>query len=139
MFKKIVFGLLVLFAIFAFFNFSYAQTNPQSISLKMGFNFISFTVAPSETPLQLKTRVTEIEDIYLFSAAAGSFLSVNEGSLSTLGAGKGYIIKASAAASITVAGTSVTAVSDVSLKTGFNLIGISQSVSTLQARRALRL
>ena len=123
--RKILFFILLVFIFLSGVSSAHAQ---QSIALKIGFNFISFTVAPSETPLQLKTRVAEIEDIYLFSAAAGSFLSVNEGSLSSLGAGKGYIIKSTAAASITVAGTSVTAVSDISLKTGFNLIGISQSV-----------
>ena len=124
--RKILFLILLVFIFLSGVSSAHAQ---QSIALKIGFNFISFTVAPTETPLQLKTRVAEIEDIYLFSAAAGSFLSVNEGSLSSLGAGKGYIIKSTAAASITVAGTSVTAVSDISLKTGFNLIGISQSVS----------
>lgn len=124
--RKILFLILLIFIFLSGVSPAHAQ---QSIALKIGFNFISFTVAPTETPLQLKTRVAEIEDIYLFSAAAGSFLSVNEGSLSSLGAGKGYIIKSTAAASVTVSGTSVTAVSDISLKTGFNLIGISQSVS----------
>ncbi len=112
----------------------------QILSLKQGFNFVSFTLNPSITPVQLKENYPlTIEDIYLFSAAAGSFLSLSEGSLTSLAAGKGYIVKSSAAASITVSGTAVTVVADSSLKTGFNLIGIppattAESFSTLMQK-----
>ncbi len=108
-----------------------AQTIEQSILLKSGFNFVSFTVIPEITPSQLKQNNSLlIEDIYLYSAAAGSFLSNSEGTLTSLGAGKGYIIKTLSAGTITISGNAVTSVTDISLKTGFNLIGISQTIST---------
>ena len=119
--------------IFALFLMTAAHIVPvsaaedQILSLKQGFNFVSFTLNPSITPVQLKENYPlTIEDIYLFSAAAGSFLSLSEGSLTSFAAGKGYIVKsaASESTSITISGTAVASVADSSLKTGFNLFGI---------------
>lgn len=122
MFKKLVFALA---AILMLSSTASAQS-PQSISLKTGFNFVSFTTAIGSGAAELKTANTFIEDIYQFSAAAGSFLSAGEGTLSTLSAGKGYIIKSSAAATLTVSGTAITTIGNITLKTGFNLIGFSK-------------
>ena len=124
------------FPIFVFYLFLFATAAPaaaedQVLKLQQGFNFVSFTVtsSPPITPSQLKEAYPlVIEDIYLYSAAAGTFLSLSDGSLTSIAAGKGYIIKASAAASISVPGTVINSVPGSSLKTGFNLIGISSGV-----------
>ncbi len=122
--KKIV---LSIFIIFLLAYGVFAQT-AQTITLKPGFNFISFSTSISSTPAQLKTQNPAIEDIYLFSAAAGSFLSATEGTLSTLAAGKGYIIKSSSASDnvINVPGDTIQIIGNINLKTGFNLIGFSK-------------
>jgi transglutaminase-like putative cysteine protease len=128
--NKTIFTLLVLFSL-TFAANSPAMAESQALSLKQGFNFVSFTVAPSITPGQLKENYPlTIEDIYLFSAAAGSFLSLSEGTLTSIAAGRGYIIKSAATAAISVSGTAVTGVADSSLKTGFNLIGIPPGVAS---------
>jgi len=126
--KKIV---LSIFIIFLLAYGVFAQT-AQTITLKPGFNFISFSASISSTPAQLKTQNPAIEDIYLFSAAAGSFLSATEGTLSTLAAGKGYIIKSSAASDnvINIPGDAVQTIGNINLKTGFNLIGFSKIPAT---------
>ncbi|NMD00554.1 MAG: hypothetical protein GYA62_12660, partial [Bacteroidales bacterium] len=93
MLKKIVLSIFILFLLVCGL---FAQT-AQTVTLKPGFNFVGFTASILSTPAQLKTQNPAIEDIYLFSAAAGSFLSATEGTLSTLSAGKGYIIKSNSA------------------------------------------
>jgi hypothetical protein len=126
--------LLILFILIAvvFSNVSAACAAEQTISLKQGFNFISFTIVPDLTAPQLKQSNSVIGDIYLFSAAAGSFLSTFDGSLSSLNAGKGYIISANSNASITVSGAAVTTLGNISLKSGFNLVGLSKTVGSLK-------
>ena len=109
-----------------------AYADQQIISLKQGFNFVSFTVAPDATPAGLKQQNSAIGEIYLYSAAAGSFLSTLDGTLASLNAGKGYIIFANSAASITVSGTAVTAAGTLNLKAGFNLIGISKTLNSVK-------
>ncbi len=107
----------------------------QSITLKQGFNFISFTESVSMTAVQFRALNPAIEDIYLFSSAAGSFLSAGEGSLTSLAAGKGYIVKSSSASSITisVSGGALSTIGNISLKTGFNLAGFSKMPEALTA------
>ncbi|HOT74809.1 MAG TPA: hypothetical protein PK467_03410, partial [Candidatus Wallbacteria bacterium] len=90
MIKKVTLSLILLL----FFTSS-ALALDHTLTLKTGFNFVSFKTAISLTPSQFKALNASIEDIYLFSAAAGSFLSANEGTLSSLAAGKGYIVKSS--------------------------------------------
>lgn len=102
----------------------------QIISLKSGFNFVSFTVTPPATPSELISKNSNIEDIYLYSAAAGSFLSVSEGSLTSLAIGKGYIIKSKADTSITINGPPAATIGDITLKKGFNLLGFSKLSSS---------
>lgn len=75
-----------------------AQAVSQNISVKEGFNFVSFTLKPLQTPQQLVSYYPQINEIYSYSPASGSFLTVGDGTLSTLNAGKGYIIKADGAA-----------------------------------------
>ena len=117
----------------------YAQTDVQTLSLKSGFNFVSFTVSPALTPGELQqANSTLIEDIYLYSAAAGSFLSLSEGTLSSVAAGKGYIVKSKAAGTVTVQGPAVTSVPDISMKAGFNLVGISVSVTSVAFSELLK-
>jgi transglutaminase-like putative cysteine protease len=121
--------LLVLAALAIFAAPAGAQTS-QTISLKAGFNFVSFTTAITSGAAELKTANVFVEDIYLFSAAAGSFLSAAEGTLNSLAAGKGYIIKSSAAATLTVTGAALSTIGNITLKTGFNLIGFSKVPAT---------
>ncbi len=128
--KKIF--IIAIIMLLAFNKISYPQTNSQTINLKPGFNFVSFTVSPTNTPAEIKQNYsTLIDDIYLYSAAAGSFLSLSEGSLSSVSAGKGYIFKSKAEGSVTVSGISVSSIADVSLKAGFNLIGVSSAVNSV--------
>ena len=108
----------------------YAQNNSQILSLKEGFNFISFTVVPSMTSQQLIQQYQAIEDIYFYNSSAGSFLSYIAGNLNTLGNGKGYIIKAKSQTEITVTGEPVINLSNIIIKPGFNLAGFSKVAGT---------
>lgn len=125
MLKKLV-GVLIISLLFAT-----AASADQTAALKSGFNFISFTVTPSVSPSALKQQYAGIEDIYYFNAAAGSFISASEGTLTTLAAGKGYIFKASSIFSITIAGAEPATVGNINLKTGFNLVGFSKMPETI--------
>lgn len=122
--KKILFMLIISIVISTSLDMVFAET--QNISLKPGFNFIGFTVKPSITPQNLKTQNPAIEDIYLYNAAAGSFLSASESALTSFGIGKGYIIKSNSQFSISIDGETIQAIESTLLKTGFNLIGISK-------------
>lgn len=103
----------------------------QTLSLKQGFNFHSLTTSPTITPTTLKQQYSELEEIYLYSAASGSFLNTTDGTLSTIAAGKGYIFKTSSQISINIPGNSVTTIGDINLKPGFNLIGFSKMPETI--------
>ena len=129
MYNKILF--LSLITILLFSNILFAQTT-NDITLKPGFNFISFTNLIALNPTELKALNSSIEDIFLFSSSAGSFLSASEGTLSTLSIGKGYIIKnnASSDIKISITGNAITLINPINLKTGFNLVGFSQASST---------
>ena len=98
----------------------------QIIELKTGFNFVSFSAVPPVKISDFKKLSASIEDIYLYSAAAGSFLSAGEGTLTSLSTGKGYIIKSIADTSITINGPPAGAIGDITLKKGFNLLGFSK-------------
>ena len=127
--------------IFVLFLFcpAFAQTADQTISLKKGFNFISFTVNPSLTPVELKQNNSAIiEDIYLYSATAGSFFNLSEGTLTTIASGKGYILKSLTDATITVNGTPVSVIGNINLKNGFNLIGISKALTNNKFSDAIK-
>ncbi|EKD68722.1 MAG: hypothetical protein ACD_47C00468G0001, partial [uncultured bacterium] len=141
--KQIIATLIVIIAVAAIIASGvpvlYAQTDVQTLSLKSGFNFVSFTVSPALTPGELQqANSTLIEDIYLYSSAAGSFLSLSEGTLSSVAAGKGYIVKSKAAGTVTVQGPAVTSVPDISMKAGFNLVGISVSVTSVAFSELLK-
>ncbi len=127
-FKKIGLSLTLLIFLICF-GFAHAQQASQTLNLKQGFNFISFTVKPGSAPSEMKNGNWQIEDIFSFSPASGSFLSVSEGNLVSLSAGRGYIIKTASAFSLNVSGTSVTLSSTAALKAGFNLIGVSKAAS----------
>ena len=129
--KKILFSNLIillslLLTAFASVAGAQASTSDQIIALKQGFNFVSFTVTPPATAAELKAKDLNIEDIYLYSAAAGSFLSASDGTLATLSMGKGYIIKAKAETNITINGPPAENIGDITLKKGFNLLGFSK-------------
>jgi formylglycine-generating enzyme required for sulfatase activity/C1A family cysteine protease len=128
MYRKLFLALLII-AIFV--GSAYTQTTSQSIVLKNGFNFIAFTLKPLLSPTQLKAQFPIIEEIYTYSAASGSFLSISEGTLTTISAGKGYIIKANASASVSVDGSAVSSFGNIPLKAGFNLIGISKQINAI--------
>jgi len=68
-----------------FVSIAFAQTG-QTISLKAGFNFVCFNISPEMTPAAFKTANMAVEDIYLYSAAAGGFLSMSDGTLTALSA-----------------------------------------------------
>ncbi|HOT76562.1 MAG TPA: chitobiase/beta-hexosaminidase C-terminal domain-containing protein, partial [Candidatus Wallbacteria bacterium] len=127
--SKLILAAAVLL-ILSIFTGASAQTVSQTINLKPGFNFVSFTNAIALTPSQFKQlNAAAIEDVYLYSAAAGSFLSLSEGTLTSLAAGKGYIVKNAAASSaaVTVTGTALGALGNINLKAGFNLVGFSKA------------
>jgi len=109
-----------------------AQTSSadQAITLRSGFNFVSFTVTPPAKPSELISKNSNIEDIYLYNAAAGSFLSVSEGTLASLAVGKGYIVKSRADTSVTINGPPAATIGDITLKKGFNLLGFSKLSSS---------
>jgi len=129
--KLLILPLLSLLMLFLLWPGNASAQSGQSITLKPGFNFISFKVSipVSLDPLGFKALNTAIEDIYLYSPAAGTFLSANDGNLSTLGAGKGYIVKSSSTENvvITVPGTALPEIKNISLKSGFNLVGFSKA------------
>lgn len=107
---------------------AFAQSN-QNLILKPGFNFVSFSVTPTIPAAAFKSANPAIENIFVYSAAAGSFLSVNEGTLTTLAAGKGYIVKNSNTSDLTIAvpGSAPATIGNINLKTGFNLIGFAKT------------
>jgi len=107
---------------------AFAQSN-QNLILKPGFNFVSFSVTPTVSAAAFKSANPSIENIFIYSAAAGSFLSVNEGTLTTLAAGKGYIVKNSNTSDLTIAlpGSVPATIGNINLKTGFNLIGFAKT------------
>lgn len=127
MFKKLLLLLIILFSS----TLCFAQTISQKIDLKPGFNFIGFTLKPAITPQNLKTQYPVIEEIYAFSTASGSFISVNDGTLATFNANKGYIIKANTQLSLNVEGDSSQVNDSIALKQGFNLLGISRISETV--------
>ncbi len=100
MYKKLLILSLVVFLLLRAGDVSAQIT--QTILLKPGFNFISFTIMPSLVPAGFKALNPAIEDIYLYSPAANAFLSANAGELSKLGAGKGYIVKSSSSENVFV-------------------------------------
>jgi len=126
MYKKILFLSIILTLLFS--NIATAQTT-QYLTLKPGFNFLSFTRLITSSPAELKGANPSIDDIYLFSPSAGSFLSLSDGTLTSLSAGKGYIIKNNSLsdALLTITGNDISSANSISLKTGFNLVGFSQA------------
>jgi len=120
------------FFISLFFGVAFAMAQSQTVSLKAGFNFISFTIKPSQTPSGfIQSSGGACEDILSYSAAAGSFVSANEGTLTGLNAGKGYIFKMKGDLAANFAGTAVPTVGTINLKAGFNLVGFSKVAATM--------
>jgi len=111
-------------------NPCFAQINTQTVALREGFNFISLTLKPVSPAADIKTQTPAISEIYGYSAAGGSFLSVGEGTLAALNYAKGYIIKSSGPATVTITGTAPAIYGDIALKTGFNLLGFSKAPSS---------
>jgi len=128
MFRKII---VAIFLIFLTSASLISQTLSQAINIEKGFNFISFTVRPGFTAPEFKKMSAAIDDIYMYSAASGSFLSVSEGNLSSLNVGKGYIIKSNSVSALNISGAAAGIIGDITLRTGFNLLGISKAPETL--------
>ena len=128
--KKVIFWVVLVFSLL-FFSTAGAD---QSMVLKNGFNFVGFTAQLSLTAAQFKALNSAIEDVYLYSPAAGSFLSVQDGTLASLSAGKGYIVKISSAqdVSLNVTGAELSLIGNISLKAGFNLAGFSKMPETVK-------
>jgi len=122
---------LALLVIALFMGTAFAQTTglSQTMDLKSGFNFVSFTVKPNFSAADFKNRNAAIQEVYSFSATSGSFLSVSEGTLINLAAGKGYIVKTSAQTVLNITGDAIQSVGTLNLKAGFNLIGISKTLT----------
>lgn len=118
----------IIFFLISASSIAFAQST-QNLILKPGFNFVSFSVTPTVSAAAFKSANPAIENIFVYSAAAGSFLSVNEGTLTTLAAGKGYIVKNSNTSDLTIAvpGSVPAAIGNINLKTGFNLIGFAKT------------
>ncbi|HOT75241.1 MAG TPA: hypothetical protein PK467_05605, partial [Candidatus Wallbacteria bacterium] len=131
----------IILLLFVFVSYTNAAQSIQKLTLADGFNFISFTVAPSATPAELQALNPFIEDIYLYSPSAGSFLGLNDGTLTSLAAFKGYIVKARGGQTLYVTGSETSAAGAINLKAGFNLVGFSKvpekiTFSQLMARYA---
>jgi len=128
---------IILIAIL-FSTAAFAQT-PQSITLRPGFTFVSFTNTLSITPAQFKALNSAIEDVYLYSAVAGSFLSISEGTLTSIAAGKGYIVKSGAASNvvISVSGAAISTIGNITLKAGFNLVGFSKVPASMTFKQLM--
>ena len=126
-------AILIILAIFAGTAFAQSTSSlTQTMALKAGFNFVAFNVKPGVTAPNLKLQNQAIiDDIYSYSTASGSFLSVSEGTLMTISAGKGYIVKSKLADNLTIPGEAVATIGDINLKKGFNLIGFSKTVPSL--------
>jgi len=120
--------LTFIFVLISSSSVAFAQST-QNLILKPGFNFVSFSVTPTVSAAAFKSANPAIENIFVYSAAAGSFLSVNEGTLTTLAAGKGYIVKNSNTSDLTIAilGSVPATIGNINLKTGFNLIGFAKT------------
>lgn len=127
--KKILLSLII-FTVMIFAAPAFAQ-NQQNIALKAGYNFVSFTVIPAVTPQQLKTQYPSIEDIFFYHAYSGGFISLNEGTLVTLSAGKGYAIKSLQDITITVSGSLPGACGAIALVPEYNLVGFSKVPETI--------
>ena len=119
---------LIAIAIVMIFTVNAFAETVQNIILKPGFNFISFTADIAITPLQLKALNSAVADVYLYSVNAGGFLSLSEGTLTSLSKGKGYIVKIGGSSNVTfdVSGGPLAVIGDINLKAGFNLIGFSK-------------
>ncbi len=133
--KKISTVALFLFVfpvlLFSVYTNGWTQTSAsQTITLKAGFNFVSFTLQSYLSPQKLMELNTKITDIYSYSAAAGSFISATDGALSSIAPGKGYIVKASMEAYLNTSGIAAGTVGDITLKSGFNLVGFSKPVTS---------
>jgi len=135
--KKTFLLIITLFLVICKSNIAYTQQVEQNIGLKEGFNFVSFKVSPLLTPLQLKEQFSIIEDVYLYSTLAGSFLSANDGTLTSLSAGKGYIIKSKTAIDINIGGATVQSIGDIKLKKGFNLVGFSKLLNSFKFKELI--
>jgi len=118
--------------IFIFSGLSYSQTIQQTLNLKAGFNFVAFTVKPSQTASEFIASNPAVGEIYAYNSAAGSFLSSREGTLNSLNAGRGYIIKSASETAVNVSGTEITALETINLKAGFNLIGFSKALTAIK-------
>jgi len=122
--RKIIHVIIIIVFMIAFSqNLSYCQIQNQTISLKTGFNFISFYIKPSLSSQQLKNKFYFIEDVYSYSPSAGSFISLNEGLINAFTPGKGYIFKSSSQSDFIIEGELAPVNTNTSIKTGFNLCG----------------
>ncbi|HNY12551.1 MAG TPA: hypothetical protein PKK26_13260, partial [Candidatus Wallbacteria bacterium] len=131
--KKLILAVLLLAV---FICPAFTQTPTQTLALKKGFNFISFTITPTITAQDLINLGAD--EIYSYGASAGSFTSFSERTLPPLAAGRGYIIKTSAPGNIMVPGTAAGSIGNIDLKAGFNLMGVSKEAGTAKFSDTVR-
>jgi len=102
----------------------------QNITLSKGWNLISLYVKPSNPAIA--TAFSSILSNIITVKTADAFYDPNQASaynsLTTIEAGKGYLINMVAAATLSVTGQQVSSVS-YSLKTGWNIIGYPSNIS----------
>lgn len=127
--EKLLFNifLIAIFSVSILFNTT-AGAAEQTIQLRDGFNFAAVTVTPDSATQAIMTANPSIKEIYLYSAAAGNFLSAAAGDFSSLAPGRGYIIISKGAAVLKLQGTEITQAGDIKLKAGFNLSGFSKTI-----------
>ena len=119
--------LIVCALVYLFHGYGYGAQAIQNIDIKNGFNFISFTITPEFTPQTLISLYPDIENIYQYNSASGSFVSYGDGNLTSLATGKGYIVKSKAALTLSVSGQQEFSVGNINIKQGFNLVGFSKA------------
>lgn len=109
-----------------------AGAEGQSIALREGFNFAAVTVVCDRGTAALMAENPAVREIYLYSAAAGTFLTAASGDIATLIPGRGYIIRSSGGAVLELQGPVAGAPGDIKLKAGFNLAGFSSAVAPIK-------
>ena len=93
---------VIITAVFIFSLCASAHAQTETLTLKPGFNFISFKAANGMKPEDFKKLDPAIENIYSYDSKISTFFSHNDGDAFELTRGKGYIVKTNSTADITI-------------------------------------
>jgi len=101
-------------------------TKTQNIALKAGWNLISFNVTPTYNSIDsvFKPILTNATEIKTFDSFWRTGQNVVFNSLKNTTDGTAYFVNMKAAGTLSIKGTAITLPLSVTLKTGWNLIGV---------------